>query len=132
MIFGVSFFNNNARKPGALEEGTPADARHTVGDCHARKPGAITEGIRRNEFYIVSYIYCCKIGTTFEYRITIQTHACAFGCVPIDRRKPGATIEGTPADARHAFWDCYARKPIAIKKATNRNSLYRVSKDNGF
>ena len=44
MIFCISFYNSNVRKPFATGEGTRADVRHAVGDCHARKPGATPEG----------------------------------------------------------------------------------------
>ena len=107
----------HTRKSGATTEGTIADARHAVGDCHARKPGAITEDMRRNDFYIVPYIYCCKIRTTFEYR-RIRCNTCVSGCVPIDCRKPGATIEGAISDAPHSVTDCHARKPGATTEGT--------------
>lgn len=59
----------NAPKLGAIIEGILADARHAVGNGYVLKPLAIKKGIGRNYFYIISYIYCCKIRTTFEYRI---------------------------------------------------------------
>ena len=39
-------------KAVATREGTLADARHAVTDCHARKPGAIIEGIWIDFSYI--------------------------------------------------------------------------------
>ena len=121
----------HARKPGAIREGRIADARHTVRDCHVRKSGAIIEGIVRNYFYIISYIYCCKIRTTFEYRRIIRTSTCACGCVPIDCRKPGAIRESIFANACHAAPDCHARKTGATTEGRITDARHTVRDCNG-
>ena len=48
--------------------------------------------------------------------MTRVTGTCACGCVPIDRRKPDATIEGRRANARHTVGNCNARKPGATRE----------------
>ena len=116
----------------ATREGQIADASHTAPDCHALKSGATLEGIRRNDFYIIAYIYCCKIRTTFEYRIIIRTCTCAFGCVPIYRHKTGATIEGIITDARYAVGDCRALKPGATIESRSANARHAVGNCNAL
>ena len=101
------------------------DTCHAVTDCNARKPVATIEGIVRNYFYIISYIYCCKIRTTFEYRRIIRTSTCACGCVPIDCRKTAATLEGIRADARHAVRNSYTGQRTAILKGVAFYSRHR-------
>ena len=144
---------SNVCKPGTTIESAPIDACHTVTDCHARKPGATGEGRRADARHAVRDCNVRKPGATTEGRTTDARHATVCGnntvfatqyqrfafrlnktisCTVIvgvsfinnNARKPGATREGSIADARHAVSNCHARKPGAFTKSVIMDLSY--------
>ena len=61
--------DSHARKPGAIIEGTFADARHTIRDCYVRKPFATLEGRPTYARHAVGDCHARKSGATTEGRI---------------------------------------------------------------